>query len=91
MPIRTVGEYLSRWGYTPQRPLKRAYQQKPELVEKWLKEVYPEIARRAKEEGAEIQWGDETGMRSDSHAGRSYSPAGQTPVREVSGVDSRPT
>ena len=24
MPIRTVGEYLKRWGYTPQKPLKRA-------------------------------------------------------------------
>ncbi len=34
MPIRTVGEYLTRRGYTPQRPLKRVYQQKPELVER---------------------------------------------------------
>lgn len=24
MPIRTVGEYLKRWGYTPQKPLRRA-------------------------------------------------------------------
>lgn len=85
MPIRTVGEYLSRWGYTPQRPLKRAYQQNPERVDRWLREEYPEIAQRAKQEGAEIQWGDETGLRSDNHAGRSYSPAGQTPVRMVSG------
>ena len=27
MPIRTVGEYLLRWGYTPQRPMKRALEQ----------------------------------------------------------------
>jgi transposase len=85
MPIRTVGEYLSRWGYTPQRPLKRAYQQDPERVDRWLKDEYPAINKRAKQEGGEIQWGDETGLRSDSHAGRSYSPAGQTPVRMVSG------
>lgn len=85
MPIRTVGEYLSRWGYTPQRPLKRAYQQNPALVEQWLQEVYPTIAVRAKAEGAEIQWGDETGLRSDNHAGQRYSPAGETPVRLVSG------
>ena len=38
MPIRTVGEYLKRWGFTPQKPLKCAYEQKPEFVEAWLKE-----------------------------------------------------
>ena len=85
MPIRTVGEYLKRWGYTPQRPLKRAYQQKPEAIKRWLETEYPKIEQRAKAEGGEIHWGDETGLRSDSHAGRSYAPAGRTPVREVSG------
>ena len=70
MPIRTVGEYLKRWGFTPQKPLKRAYEQKPEAVEAWLKNDYPEIARRAKEEGGEIHWGDETGVRSDCQHGR---------------------
>jgi transposase len=85
MPVRTVGEYLKRWGYTPQRPLQRAYQQKPEVVQRWLENEYPRIAQRAKVENAEIQWGDETGMRSDSHAGRSYAPVGETPVRQVSG------
>jgi len=25
MPIRTVGEYLKRWGFTPQKPVRRAY------------------------------------------------------------------
>lgn len=85
MPIRTVGEYLKRWGYTPQRPLKRAYQQQPEAIQRWLKSEYPKIERRAQAEGGEIHWGDETGLRSDSHAGRSYAPAGRTPVRKVSG------
>lgn len=85
MPIRTVGEYLKRWGFTPQRPLKKAYEQKPELVEAWLKESYPAIAERAKAEGAEIHWGDETGIRSDCQHGRSYAPAGKTPVQRVPG------
>lgn len=61
MPIRTLGEYLKRWDYTPQRPLKKAYQQKPEVVQRWLDTEYPQIERRAKAEGAEIHWGDETG------------------------------
>lgn len=85
MPVRTVGEYLKRWGYTPQRPLKRAYQQNPKVVQRWLDEDYPLIAQRAKAENAEIQWADETGVRSDSHGGRSFAPAGKTPVRLVSG------
>lgn len=85
MPIRTVGEYLKRWGFTPQKPLKKAYEQKPELVEAWLKESYPDIAQRAKDEGAEIHWGDETGVRSDCQHGRSYAPAGKTPVQRMPG------
>ncbi|MFU4538381.1 transposase, partial [Pseudomonas aeruginosa] len=66
-------------------PLHRAYQQKPEVVQHWLDNEYPRIAQRARVENGEIQWGDETGMRSDSHAGRSYAPIGETPVRLVSG------
>ena len=80
MPIRTAGEYLKRWGFTPQKPLKRAYEQNPEAVKKWLDEEYPKIASQAKKEGAEIHWGDETGLRNDSQHGRSYSPRGKTPV-----------
>lgn len=84
MPIRTVGEYLKRWGFTPQKPLKRAYEQRPAEVGKWLEEHYPKIAQRAREEEAEIHWGDETGVRSDSQHGRSYAPRGQTPVIRLS-------
>jgi transposase len=80
MPIRTVGEYLKRWGYTPQKPLRRAYEQNPKAVQKWLDEEYPEIAARAKREKAEIHWGDETGLRNDSQYGRSYAPRGKTPA-----------
>ena len=25
--VRTMGSYLARWGYTPQKPLRRAYEQ----------------------------------------------------------------
>lgn len=80
MPIRTVGDYLKRWGFTPQRPLKRAYEQNPAKVKNWLTEEYPTITKRAKLEGAEIHWGDETGMKNDSNYSRGYAPAGQTPV-----------
>jgi transposase len=60
MPIRTVGEYLKRWGYTPQKPLKRAYEQDPKAVKAWLETQYPAIEQRAETEDAEIARGDES-------------------------------
>lgn len=83
MPIRTVGEYLKRWGFTPQKPLKFAYERKPENVKKWLEEDYPLIQERAKQEKAEIYWGDETGLRSGDVRGRGYAPKGETPIINV--------
>ena len=80
LTVRAVGAYLKRWGFTPQRPLEKAYEQSPEAVAKWVNEEYPKIAKAAKTEGAEIQWGDETGLRSDDVRGRGYAPKGKTPV-----------
>jgi transposase len=83
LPVRTVGHYLKRWGFTPQKPIRKAYEQRPAEVKKWLEKDYPAIVVRAKAEGAEIHWGDETGLRSDDVRGRSYAPRGKTPVVEV--------
>lgn len=80
--ISTMGKYLRAWGYTPQKPLKRAYEQNPVAVKKWLDEEYPTISKKAKETGAEIHWGDETGVRNECNHGRSYAPKGHTPVKE---------
>jgi transposase len=83
LAVRAVGNYLNRWGFTPQKPLKKAYEQSPQAVGKWLNEEYPLISKRAKQEGAEIHWGDETGLRSDDVRGRGYAPKGETPVLRV--------
>jgi transposase len=80
LPIRTMGEYLKRWGFTPQKPITRAYEQRPEAVKAWLDEQYPAIAERAKAEDAEIHWGDETAVVNTDVRGRGYSPKAQTPV-----------
>jgi transposase len=76
----TVGRYLSRWGFTPQKPIRRAFEQDPEKVRYWLDTKYPEIQRKAIQHKAEIYWGDEMGLRSDHATGRSYGRKGQTPV-----------
>ena len=83
LPVRTMGLYLARWGFTPQKPMKKAYEQSPAAVQKWLEQDYPVIAARAKAEGAEIHWGDESGLRSDDVRGRGFAPKGHTPVIRV--------
>ena len=45
--LRSVGKYLTRWGFTPQKPIKRVYEQSPEAVRAWLDESSPSIAERA--------------------------------------------
>ena len=80
-----VGRYLKKWGYTPQKPIKKAFEQKPEKVQKWLEQEYPSIKRRAVREKAVIYFGDETGCRSTHQAGRSYAPKGKTPMIMATG------
>jgi transposase len=77
---RTVRKYLKRWGYTPQRALKRAYERDPDAVEHWLDIDYPAIVARAQREGADIHWGDESAVSSHEQYPRGYAPRGQTPV-----------
>ena len=45
MPVRTVGEYLERWGYTAKVPRRHAKDQDPEEVRSWLEVTYPAIER----------------------------------------------
>jgi transposase len=85
LSVRGVGTYLARWGFTPQKPIKKAYEQQPEAVQAWLDDTYPAIEQRAKAEGAEIHWGDETAVVNTDVRGRSYAPAGQTPVTRAVG------
>ena len=80
MSIRTVGEYLRRWGFTSQRPAKRAIEQRPEQVQQWLQVDYPALVKKARAQGGEIYWGDETAIKQDTAWVRGYALAGQTPV-----------
>ena len=83
MPIRTVGEYLKRWGYTPKKPRHKAKGQDPEELREWLENIYPAIAEAAANEGGEIHWCDEKGVGANEFSGRGYAPIGQTPELEV--------
>lgn len=78
--VWTIGRYLKKWGFSPQKPVYKAYEQKSPEVKKWLKKEYPAIKQRAVDENAEIHWADEMGMRSDHQTGTTWAPKGKTPV-----------
>lgn len=83
MPVRTVGSYLRRWGYTAKKPRRRARDQDPEEVDQWRDETYPDLARKAGDEGADIFWCDETGVAADEYHGYGYAREGRRATMEV--------
>ncbi len=82
----SVGRLLAQLGITCQKPLHRAIERDEALVQKWLKEEYPKIKKRAKVLGAEIFFGDAAHLRSDHHAGRTWGEKGHTPIVETTGA-----
>ena len=80
---QVISRYLKRWGLTCQRATKRAYGQDIARVERFKNEEYPAIAKRAKEEKADIYWGDETGIDNAENYERGFAPKGQPPVLPV--------
>jgi transposase len=52
--ITAVGKLLTKLGLTPQKPLKRAYERDPAAIEAWKLDICPSIAKRAKQQGAEM-------------------------------------
>jgi transposase len=81
----TVGGYLRGWGFSPQKPQRRALEQNPAAVARWLATEFPAIRAQARREGGVVLWLDEMGVRSDAAAGRSWAPVGQTPVIKGTG------
>jgi hypothetical protein len=76
-----VAEYRKRRGFTPQKPVKKGREQKPEEVDRWLTTDYPKIVRRARKEKAASYWGNETGMQNDANRTSGYAP-GEEPFEK---------
>jgi transposase len=85
LTLPSIGRLLTSLDITPQKPLRRAYDQDGEEIRRWQEAKYPALRKRAKQRGAEIFFLDEVGMRSDSPLGRSYGLQGKTPVVKTSG------
>ena len=84
-----MGELLAKLGLTPQKPLQRAYQRDPEAIQRWRRETFPSIARKAKEEGGEVYFWDESGFRADAVHGKTWGAKGHTPIGERPGQRNR--
>lgn len=80
LSLQAISLYLKRWGFTAQRPMRRAIEWRETEVRQWLETDYLAIAKRAKAENAEIHWADETGLSNQANYGRSFAPRGKTPV-----------
>lgn len=83
MAVRTVGRYRGRWGLAAKRPRRHSRDQDPDAVKAWLGETCPAIEARAEREGAEIHWGDETGVAADHLPATGYAPRGEPATMEV--------
>ena len=81
----SVGRLLRTLGLSPQKPVYKAYQRNEEKVKVWKEECFPQIKKLAKQEGAEIYFGDEASVRSDHHSGSTWAPVGKTPIVESTG------
>lgn len=82
----SVCRLLAQLGLSPQRPLWRAFQKNPDLVDQWRKKEFPQIRRLARKSNADIFFGDEAGLRSDFHSGTTWAPRGRTPVVLTTGA-----
>jgi len=86
LTIVSIGRILAKLGLSPQKPLMRAYQQNESYVKSWKTKEFPKIKMLAKLENADIFFGDEAGIRSDDHTGRTWAPIGKTPIIRTTGA-----
>ena len=76
LSLPAVGRSLRGWGFTAQRPMRRAGERREGAVRAWLECTYPAIARRAKAQGCEIHWADETGLANQANSAAALPPEG---------------
>ena len=73
LSLSVVGDYLRAWGFTAHRPLRRASEWREGAVREWLESTYPAIAQKARAQGGETHWADETGLSNQAMYGCPHS------------------
>ena len=79
-----VSRLLHSMKWTYQKPILKARQRNESEIQLWLRETWPEIRRKAENEGRTIVFVDECGFSLAPTVGKTWSPAGETPV--IAGV-----
>jgi len=82
----SVCRLMNQLGLSPQKPLWRAFQKNAERVARWVKEEYPQIRALARRQKTDIFFGDEAGVRSDFHSGKTWAVRGKTPIVSTTGA-----
>ena len=80
LSVISVGRLLAQMGLSCQKPLSRAFEQDATLVKRWIERDFPKLRALAKKERAVVFFSDESGVRSDFHAGTTSGIRGKTPV-----------
>jgi transposase len=75
-----VWKILRRLGWSCQRPAGRALERDEKAIQRWKKERWPELKKKAKNQGRIIVFIDESGLSERPHRCRTWAPRGQTPV-----------
>ena len=78
MPLRSVSNYLDRWGLTCQRPTRQACVQDDVRRKNFMEKEYPAIATT---NWLHFAWSD--GINNREHHVRGFSPKGTAPVLKV--------
>ena len=85
LSVTSAHRLMKILGFSTQKPLSKAWQRDPVLVRTRETATYPAIRVETKRVGETIYFGDESGIRSDYHTGRTWAPQGHTPVVQATG------
>lgn len=75
----SIGRLLKRQGLSFQHPLRRAYERDPEVVKEWKEQTLPELQKHAREQGMDLFFLDEAGVRGDVAPQKTWAPKGRRP------------
>jgi putative transposase len=70
-------------GFSVQVPVHRAVERDPQAVERWMREVWPEVEKAVREQDAWLVFEDEAGQSLRPAKGRTWSRRRHTPVVKV--------
>jgi transposase len=85
----TVWRMLRKLGLSPQKPVRRAFQQDQVEIVRWTTKEFPAIVAEAKRKQATLLFLDESAVHEDAAIGTTWGVVGETPVVRLSGARRR--